>query len=123
MAAPAPTARGRRAGGLRSLLRSTRARTAAVQVLLVLVALAISVAVSRELLLNRLDQRVARQLLNETDELRALASTGVDPATGRPFAQVDALMRTQLERSVPDRSETQFSIVDGRVDARSSQTP
>jgi len=94
-----------------------------VQVLLVLVALAISVAVSRELLLNRLDQRIDRQLLNEADELRALAADGVDPATGVRFAEVDALLRTQLSRSVPDRSETQFSIVDGRVDARSAQTP
>jgi signal transduction histidine kinase len=105
------------------LTRSTRARTVAVQVGLLLVALVVSVLVSRQVLLVQLDQRIDRELADEEAELRQLAGSGVDPSTGRPFDSVEPLMRTQLERTVPGRYETFFSVVDGVVVARSSDSP
>jgi two-component system OmpR family sensor kinase len=112
-----------RPGALRRLTGSTRVRSVAVTVVLLALAIGASVLVSRQLLLSRLDERIDRQLSAEVAELASLASDGVDPATGRPFEDVAAVMRTKLQRSVPDRFETMLSIVGARVDARSAQPP
>lgn len=78
---------------------------------------------TRAVLLDRLDDRIDSELNGEVSELRLLADTGVDPATGLPFDDPAALLRQYLARSIPDANETMFSVVDGRVDARTSDTP
>lgn len=60
------------------------------------------------------DARVDRSLSHAVAELRTLA-TEVDPASGKPFASVEALLSTSLSRSVPNRHEGLLVTVDGRV--------
>jgi signal transduction histidine kinase len=74
-------------------------------------------------LLNRLDSRIDRNLSAQVSELRTLARTAVDPATGQPFTSAAGLMRLAIARAVPDQYETMFSVVAGHPDARSAQTP
>jgi signal transduction histidine kinase len=105
------------------MLRTARARIVVLQVGVLLLALLVAVVATRTVLVQRLDARIDRALLVDVRELRALATRGVDPATGRPFTDVRSLLRLSLERSVADRDQTQLAIVDGAVTARSAQPP
>jgi signal transduction histidine kinase len=68
----------------------------------------------RQVLLNRLDERIDRELVQETRELRALAG-GNDPETGRPFGgRVRKVFETYLERNVPSRNEALLTFVNGQ---------
>jgi signal transduction histidine kinase len=105
----------------RRRVRSARGRIVGWTLLLVVVALAVTVGATRQILEARLDERVDRALDQQVAELRTLAQQGFDPVTGRPFADARDLMRLQISRTVPDRNETMLSLVDGAVDARSGQ--
>jgi signal transduction histidine kinase len=94
----------RLAGGLRTRLLVS-------YVVLLLIATLASVIAARQVLLVRLDDRVEEDLQQEVEEFRALAANGVDPETGRPFAQnVNALFRTYRERNVPDDDEELITV-------------
>ena len=94
----------RLAGGLRTRLLVS-------YVVLLLIATLASVIAARQVLLVRLDDRVEEDLQQEVEEFRALAANGVDPETGRPFAQnVNALFRTYRERNVPDDDEEPITV-------------
>lgn len=88
---------------------------------LVAVALGASILLTHLIGLQRLNERVDRNLMQEVAEFRALAENGIDPVTGNPFTDVRALLRTSIERNVVDRNETIFAIVNGRPYARSAQ--
>lgn len=105
------------------VVRSARVRLLAWQLALVLAALVASTLVTRQFLLARMDDRIDRELRQEVDELRTLADTGIDPVTGRAFADTRRLMRFNLQRNIPDRNETMFALVDGAPDARVSVEP
>jgi two-component system OmpR family sensor kinase len=105
------------------LLRSARVRLIAWQLVLVLVALVASTLVTREFLLARMDDRIDREIRQEVAELRALATTGVDPLTGEPFRNVGRLMRFNLQRNIPDRNETMLSLLNGHPDSRVTVEP
>jgi two-component system OmpR family sensor kinase len=78
-----------------------------------------SVLVAREVLLNRLEERIDHELAQEVSELRILAR-GRDPRTGRPFAtDVRRVFQVFLERNVPSRNEVIITYVDGRFYRRS----
>ena len=63
------------------------------------------------MLLVGLDDRVEEDLQQEVGEFRALAAEGVDPETGRPFAQnVNALFCAYRERNVPDDDEELITV-------------
>jgi two-component system, OmpR family, sensor kinase len=80
-----------------------------------------SVLVTRQVLLTRLDQRIDRELVQESGELRRLAG-GNDPLTGRPFgSDVERVFQVFLERNVPSRNEALITFVDGRPFRRSAQ--
>lgn len=87
------------------------------------IVLALSWITTRAVLLERLDDRIDQELTGEVSELRLLAERGVDPATGLPFADAGSLLRQYLARSIPDANETMFAVVDGRVEARTADTP
>jgi signal transduction histidine kinase len=87
------------------------------------VALGASILLTHLISVQRLDERVDRNLTQEVAEFRALAENGIDPVTGRPFTDVRALLRTSLERNVVDRNETIVAIVNGTPVARSDQEP
>ena len=86
---------------------------------LLTLALLASVLVMREVLLVRLDQRIAGELSQEYGELRNLAG-GNDPATGEPFGtRVARVFEVYLERNVPSRHEMFVTFVYGKPYLRS----
>ena len=64
----------------------------------------------------RVEASVADGLAREAAELAALASDGVDPQTGAPFASPSDLLRVALQRRVLPASGGQMAVVDGRVE-------
>ena len=61
------------------------------------------------------EQRVAADLQRAADEFETLATEGIDPATGQPFASAQNLLRVAVQRSVLAPSEGVLGVVDGRV--------
>jgi len=84
-------------------------------------ATALSVFVTHEVLLIRLDQRIDADLTQEAAELRRIASRN-DPFTGKTFGRdVRRIFRTYLQRNVPSRNEALITFVEGRPYLRSAQ--
>jgi signal transduction histidine kinase len=84
--------------------------------------LILSWVVARELLISQVETRIQQELAGEVSELRVLAAEGA-PTAFESGPRARALLRLYLNRSIPDRNETMFSIVDGVVDARTSDVP
>jgi signal transduction histidine kinase len=84
--------------------------------------LILSWVVARELLISQVETRIQQELAGEVSELRVLAAEGA-PTTFEDGPGARALLRLYLDRSIPDRNETMFSIVDGVVDARTADVP
>jgi two-component system OmpR family sensor kinase len=98
---------------------SLRTRIVAWFIGLLALATVASVLVTREVLLIRLDQRIDAELVQETAELRRLAS-GNDPLTGRAFGQqVDRIFEVFLRRNVPSRNEAFVTFISGKPYLRS----
>jgi signal transduction histidine kinase len=86
---------------------------------LLAVAVVASVLVARQLLLDRLEDRIDHELAQEVSELRILAR-GRDPRTGDPFGgDVRRVFQVFLARNVPARNEVILTYVDGEPFARS----
>lgn len=82
-----------------------------------------TVVVVGEVLLQDTDERIRRDLVQESEEFRQLAG-GSDPATGQPFGQdVARIFDVFLERNVPARNEVILTFVDGAFHGRSSPAP
>ncbi|MEZ5263582.1 MAG: HAMP domain-containing sensor histidine kinase [Acidimicrobiales bacterium] len=82
--------------------------------------IALSIGADRAILLNRLDERIDRELTQEVDELRRLAG-GVDPDTGQPFGDdVAAVFDTFFDRNVPAEDEVFLALLDAVPYARSA---
>ncbi len=98
---------------LRSL---TSVRTRILVSVLLMAALGMLVAgtTSYVIEINRLDEVTSSNLRQEIQEFRTLADKGVDPSTGEPFATVEDLLVTALQRNVADENETFLGLVDGR---------
>lgn len=92
---------------------SIRVRIVVGYVVLLAAALAISILVTHQVLVGRLDREIDRELAQEVEELRSLA-TGTDPTTGEPFGDdVEAIFDYFLRRNVPAPYESFFTLVDG----------
>ena len=95
----------------RRITGSLRSRLLVSYVVLLAIASFASVLAARQVLLVRLDDRVAEDLQQEVEEFEALAAEGVDPETGRPFGNdVKTLFETYLERNVPDDDEELITV-------------
>jgi len=95
----------------RRITGSLRTRLLASYVVLLAIALFASVLAVRQVLLVRLDDRVAEDLQQEVREFEQLASEGVDPETGDPFGNdVKTLFDTYLARNVPDDDEELITV-------------
>jgi signal transduction histidine kinase len=102
---------------------SIRLRIVVGYIVLVAAALAISILVTRQVLLGRLERDIDRALVQEVEELRNLAS-GNDPATGEPFGDdTEAILDTFLRRNVPAANEAFYSFVGGRRHLSSFDAP
>ena len=101
--------------------KSLRTRVLAWFVGALAVATAASVLVTWIVLNLQLDQRIDRELVQETGELRRLAS-GNDPSTGVPFDDdVRRVFEVYLDRNVPSRNEAFITFVNGVPFLRSRQ--
>jgi signal transduction histidine kinase len=98
---------------------SIRTRIVAGYVGVLVLATAASIVVARQVVVNRVDQRIDNELVQETDELRRLAG-GNDPLTGEPFGQdVARIFEVFLQRNVPSRNEAFVTFVGGEPFLRS----
>ncbi len=69
----------------------------------------------RQLLAVRTTDRVDNALTQEIEELRALASEGSNPATGRPFgSDLAGIFRLYFQRNVPGEGESVITFLGGR---------
>ena len=109
--------------GRRRWWSSIRLRIVVGYVVLLAAALAISIVLTRQVLVGRLEREVDRALTQEVEELRNLAG-GTDPTTGEPFGNdVEAILDTFLRRNVPATNESFFTLVDGEPFLSSFDAP
>ena len=81
---------------------------------LLVAALSVSILVTRQSLLNRIEADISTQLAQEVEELRRLA-TGNNPGTGEPFGtDAASIFRYFMERNVPADHEAFYTFLDGR---------
>ncbi|SDW72922.1 Signal transduction histidine kinase [Amycolatopsis xylanica] len=101
---------------------SARARILAWVLLVVLLALAGTLLATRTVLRNQLDQRLDNEIAHGTNKLRAYLASPDSRPPGQPVT-VDALLGRYLERNLPEKYETFFSIVGGVASRRSAIEP
>lgn len=90
-------------------------------ILLLAVASLSSLFVLRLVTLVDLQSRIDTDLVQEAEELRALA-VGNNPETGEPFAgDVESIFRVFLTRSIPNEHEVFVTLIDGEPFLRSSR--
>jgi signal transduction histidine kinase len=106
--------RGRRARSWFGVARSARARILASYVILLAASALISTLAIRQILIIRLDDRIADAGQQEVLELDRLLAVGQDPETGLPFDHPAALFDAYLARNVPSSEEALLTFVDGR---------
>ncbi len=111
---PDPAPEGGLDPGWRRLVAGVRVRILGWYMVLLFVAVAAALLVERSVLLRRLDEEVAAQLVQEVTEVENLAG-GRDPDTGEPFGtDVAAVFDTFVRRNVPSPGEAILTLVDGR---------
>ncbi len=102
------------AGRLGRRFGSIRVRVVVGYVVLLTAALGISVLVTRQALLNRLDNDVEQQLNLEVEQLRLLARSA-DPADGEAFgSHIEAVFDTFLRQAVARNDEAFYTLVDDK---------
>ena len=95
-------------------VRSTRARVLGWFMFIVTIALGLNLVVVDAFMNARVGAAVKTELQHEVVKFREFAARGVDPTTGRPFADVQGLLRGYLAEAVPEQQEALFSVVAGR---------
>jgi signal transduction histidine kinase len=95
------------------LLGSMRVRIVLTVVGLLALSAAVSIALLRSVLRDRLDEEITVALQREAEEFAILA-TGLNPQTGKPFAgDFASVFDLYFAREVPDEGETLLGFVDG----------
>lgn len=64
---------------------------------------------------TRIESQIDEVLAQEVDEFQALATTGVDPRTGKPIGSISRLLRVAMLRNVPAANERILGFVHGKV--------
>ncbi|MFD5553025.1 ATP-binding protein [Streptomyces sp. NPDC127068] len=90
---------------------SARLRIMLWLLLVMAVALGAVAFATRSVLLRDADHRIHGLLVQETEEFANLAQQGVDPRTGKRFADPEALLRLFLERQYADPDEELLGLV------------
>ena len=98
--------------------RGLTVRTRILAALLALTVLAVTLAGGTAYLLafRQVDTRIDADLVQDVDELRALAESGVNPVTGEPFSSPEDVVVTAIQLTVPSRNE-------GVIGLRAGQSP
>jgi two-component system OmpR family sensor kinase len=94
--------------------RSARTRILASYVILLALSAVFSTLAIRQILLIRLDDRIAESGRQEVAELERLLADGRDPVTSRPFTHPRRLFEVYLQRNVPSSEEALFTFIDGQ---------
>lgn len=117
--------RARPEGGTTTPRRGPTARTRIVAWFLLVVtsALAISLLIVGQVLLERAASRAAIEITHEGTKLRAYAAEVGDPLSPRAVQTADALLTGFLREVLPDSNETFFSVIDGAAAHRSASMP
>jgi two-component system OmpR family sensor kinase len=95
-------------------LRTTRSRLVASYLVLLVVAGVVATFALRELLVIRLNDRVADDLRQEIAEIQNLAQRGRDPQTAQPFTSLDRVYDVFFGRNLPGQDEALVAFVGGR---------
>lgn len=98
----------------RPRFRSARTRITGWVLLLVLCALAVVSGLTWLLMIRSIDQRMLDSLRTEIAEFTALTESGVDPATGAPFANVADVLRVVITYNLARPNEKFLGYVDGQ---------
>lgn len=101
-------------------VRSARVRILAWVLVPLFLFMASSIAIVGSLLLTENSLEVDSHLEREANELNLLASTGVDPSSGKAFESAEALLRLYISRTIPDEYESMFVLSKGVVLAKAS---
>ncbi len=91
--------------------RSVRSRIVVVALVLTLIGLGVAGALTFSLMLRSYSERVDRELLQEVEELQAIADQR--SATGEPFADTTSLLRAATDAAVPSQHESVLALTDG----------
>lgn len=101
-----------------------RVRIVVGYLVLIAVALAVAVIVTRQVQYKRIEREVEQAMHQEVEELRRLADIGVDPATAEPFGDdVASIFDTFLARNVPSDDEAFYTLVDRQPHRPSQGAP
>jgi two-component system, OmpR family, sensor kinase len=111
--APAERGEERRVRDWLGAAHSARTRILIAYVVLLALAAVLAVLGFRQFLLVRLEDQVDNALRQEVLELDQLLTNGRDPATGRPFATLEALFDVYFDRNVPSNEEAFLGFVEG----------
>lgn len=101
---------------------TARTRILAWIMLVLTVAVSIIVVTTARAELAGVRAHADAELEHEVAKFREFASKP-DPTDGHPYASVRALMTSHLQNNLPEHTETFFSIIDGKEDQRSADTP
>jgi two-component system OmpR family sensor kinase len=119
---PAPDPGTARSGRPRWQWPSTaRTRIIAWVLLLVLASLAIVTFATWRLLVQATDERMDAALRSEIGEFAALTESGINPATGQPFASVDEVLNVAITYNLARPNEKFLGYVDGAFRYQSRQ--
>jgi two-component system OmpR family sensor kinase len=95
-------------------LRTTRSRLVASYLVLLVLAGAVATLALRQLLVIRLEDRVADDLRQEIAEIENLAQRGRDPQTAAPFTSLARVYDVFFGRNLPGQDEALVAFVGGR---------
>jgi two-component system OmpR family sensor kinase len=98
--------------------KSARTRILASYVILLALSAILSTLAIRQILLIRLDDRIADAGQQEVAELERLLVVGEDPKTNLPFTNPARLFDVYLLRNVPSSEEALLTFVNGRLHER-----
>lgn len=101
---------------------SARTRILAWIMLVLTVAVFLIVASTARAELAGVRSHASTELEHEVTKFRDFAARP-DPTDDRPYTSVRDLMTSHLQNNLPEHTETFFSIVDGKEDQRSADTP
>lgn len=101
---------------LRQRVGGIRLRVVVAYVGLLTIALGVSIVITRELVLDRVNDEIDQQLTQEVEELRLV----VERDDGRSPMNVADIFHEFMESNEPDAQEQHFyTFIDGRIDLRS----
>lgn len=100
---------------------AVRTRIVITLVVLTLIAVAVSGLVSYLLQRTAVQNRIDESLASSVEEVRILASEGIDPETGEAFTESDNLVYTAMTRHWPDTHESMLGLNSNGITYRANE--